>query len=96
MQSPSLPTVAATAPATVFTIDNCPYCEAVKRLLTQLKVPYAERRVTDFDEIRRLKETYAWRTFPMVIVGGQFIGGYDDTKALHMAGKLLPLVNATT
>jgi len=72
----------------VYTIIPCPYCDAVKRLLGDLKVEFEERRVDTQEEVGRLKERYGWRTFPMVILNGEFIGGYDQTRALVDAGKL--------
>ncbi len=81
-------------PALVYTIDNCSYCEAVKRLFKSAGIGYEERRIRDFDEIRALKDRYAWRTFPMVLINGTFIGGYDDTRAAQRSGKLDELLRA--
>jgi len=72
----------------VYTISRCPYCEAVKRLLRDHEIAFEERRVQDHQEILGLKDRYGWRTFPMVILNGKFIGGYDQTRALADKGKL--------
>ena len=72
----------------VYTTSPCPYCDAVKRLLKDLQVAFEERKAESPEDALRLKEQYGWRTFPMVILNGQFIGGYDQTRALVDAGKL--------
>ena len=72
----------------VYTTSPCPYCDAVKRLLKDLEVEFEERKALSPDDALRLKEQYGWRTFPMVILNGQFIGGYDQTRALVDAGRL--------
>lgn len=72
----------------VYTIHPCPYCEAVKRLLRDLDVPFEEREVSSPEEALALKDRFGWRTFPMVILNGQFVGGYDQTRELADSGAL--------
>lgn len=72
----------------VYTIDPCPYCDAVKRLLRDLDIPFEERKVSCPEEALELKAQYGWRTFPMVILNGRFVGGYDQTRELADAGEL--------
>lgn len=72
----------------VYTIHPCPYCDAVKRLLRDLGVPFEERRVSSPEEALKLKGLYGWRTFPMVVLNGRFVGGYDQTRELADSGRL--------
>lgn len=76
----------------VYTIDPCPYCDAVKRLLRDLDVAFEERKVLSPEEALELKDRYGWRTFPMVILNGRFVGGYDQTRELADSGKLLEIL----
>lgn len=84
----------STLPVVVYTKDPCPYCDLVLRLLKNFKYEFEERDLTDQpNEMLRLKEETGWRTFPIVIIRDQVIGGYTDIKALHDQGLLQGLVN---
>lgn len=72
----------------VYTIHPCPYCDAVKRLLMDLGVPFEEHRVSSPEEALELKGRFGWRTFPMVVLNGRFVGGYDQTRELADSGEL--------
>ncbi|GLC45029.1 hypothetical protein PLESTB_001461000 [Pleodorina starrii] len=77
----------------VYSKTHCPYCTRVKGLFTELKVPH---KVLELDTMGAegaefqdaLQPMTGRRTVPQVFVGGKFIGGCDDTMALHSAGKL--------
>jgi len=77
----------------IFSKSYCPYCNGVKNLFTQLKVPFnaveLDKR-NDGDEIQDyLKVLTGGSTVPRVFIKGEFIGGHDvDTLAMHKAGKL--------
>lgn len=72
----------------VYTIDPCPYCDGVKRLLRDLEIPFEEHRVSSPEEALELKARFGWRTFPMVILNGRFVGGYDQMRELAESGEL--------
>ncbi len=73
----------------IYTKVPCSYCAAAKRLLDQKGVPYAEVELTDnFDEILRLKNQTGMRTFPMIFIGDELIGGYTEMKDLEASGEL--------
>ncbi|MEW6441821.1 MAG: glutaredoxin [bacterium] len=80
----------------VYTIGGCAYCDAVKRLLGDHEIAFEERRIEAQADMLRLKEQYGWRTFPMVILNGEFIGGYDQTRALADKGKLEAVLRRRT
>jgi glutaredoxin len=69
----------------VFSKKGCLYCDKAKDLLDELQVPYtvhvlqpeeegyAEKRDTLFDK-------YSHRSFPIILVGDVFIGGFTELK----------------
>ncbi len=75
----------------VYTTRVCSYCQAAKRLLEQLGLPYEEIGLDDKPELRQKlsEENGYYRTVPMIFVDGQFVGGFTDLQALHKQGKLL-------
>lgn len=78
----------------IYTKDYCPYCDAVKNFLTQKGVGFEEIDVTH-DEVKyqeMLKLAAPRRTVPQVVINGQCIGGFDDTKKLDQESKLEPLL----
>lgn len=79
----------------IYSTPTCPYCARVKQLLKDLGVAYTEKNVTEHaDEHEKLAEQYEWRTVPMIFIGGEFIGGYDDLAKLQAGGALQEKLNA--
>ncbi|KAH7532484.1 hypothetical protein FEM48_Zijuj04G0024800 [Ziziphus jujuba var. spinosa] len=74
----------------------CPYCVTVKQLFTQLGATFKVIELdteSDGSEIQSaLAEITGQRTVPNVFIGGNHIGGCDNTKALHKDGKLITLL----
>jgi glutaredoxin 3 len=58
---------------------NCPYCVSAKEILRDFNIPFTEK-VLDRDFTREfLLETYPTaKTFPVVVVDGFYIGGYNQ------------------
>ncbi len=78
----------------IYTTTYCPYCQRAKALFSSLNIPYQEIDVENNTELRdELIEKYNWRTVPMIFIGEEFIGGFDDLTKLHGEGKLLPLLS---
>ena len=67
----------------IYTKANCVYCEYTKNLLELHKVKYDEFKL-DIDFTREnLLEMYAEaRSFPVVVVDGFHIGGYEQLKTI--------------
>lgn len=80
----------------LYTKDYCPYCDAAKRLFKNLKLTYEEINLENNPEERARLSAAAggWRTMPMIWVGDEFLGGFQDIQALHERGQFLPKVNA--
>lgn len=64
----------------VYTTTICPYCQSAKRLLTEKNVSFEEIGLDDKPDLRmELSEKFGgWRTVPMIVLDGEFIGGYTE------------------
>jgi len=68
---------------TLYTKKNCVYCDYAKNLLEYNKVKY-EKLTLDEDFTREnLMELFpAAKSFPVIVVDGFNIGGYDELKMI--------------
>lgn len=73
----------------MFTTLICPYCIRAKMLLKAKGVPYEEIDVSGDHEAREwlVKET-GRRTVPQIFINDESIGGFDEMRALDLAGEL--------
>lgn len=77
----------------VYTKDPCPYCVRAMQFLKNREIPYEEIDLTgNQSEINRIKRETGWATVPIILIGGQLVGGYTDLKALEDEGKLNDLL----
>ena len=78
----------------VYSKDYCPYCVAAKNLLTQKGCGYEEIDLTKNPELRdaMIQKAGGRTTVPQIFVGDKHVGGFDDMKALDVAGKLEALL----
>jgi len=74
----------------MYTTASCPFCIAAERLLSA-------RGVTDIQKIRvdiqpelriAMMEKTGRRTVPQIYIGEYHVGGFEELRALDMAGKL--------
>lgn len=73
----------------IYSKDVCPYCVRAKALLERKNVSFTEIKITD--EITRdemIKKSGGRLTVPQIFIDEKHIGGYDDLRALDVAGKL--------
>jgi glutaredoxin 3 len=84
------------AAVTMYTSAVCPYCMNAERLL-------ASKGVTEINKIRidlqpelrdEMMQRTGRRTVPQIYIDSQHIGGFDDLRALDLAGGLDPLLAA--
>lgn len=78
---------------TVYTMDDCPYCEAAKRLLTQRGIAFMEKRL-DLDDDpawAALTRRSGMRTMPQIFWGEQLIGGYRELTLQDQKDRLSSL-----
>lgn len=78
----------------MYTTAYCPYCSNAERLLTAKGVQHIERIRIDLQpELRaEMMQKTGRRTVPQIYIDNQHIGGFDDLRALDLAGKLDPLL----
>jgi glutaredoxin 3 len=93
--------VAATIKAqkvVIFSKTYCPYCDAAKAAFKRLGVaPHVvELDLRDDGAAfqRALGDLTGATSVPRVFVGGEFVGGGDDTVAAERSGKLAKLCRA--
>lgn len=83
-------------PCIVYSKTYCPYCSDVKDLMKQLNVDakiIELDTIADGDDVQAaLMEVSGMRTVPQVFVGGELIGGCDDTLAAYRSGTLEKLL----
>lgn len=82
----------------VFVKEGCSYCQSLLDLLGSLGVPYAKLPISTMDNypdiVASLERISGQKTAPNVFIGGQHIGGNEETQNLHKEGKLVPLLEA--
>ncbi len=78
----------------MYTTGYCPYCVNAERLLTNKGVTVINKiRIDEAPELRNeMMEKTGRRTVPQIYINGQHIGGFDDLRALDLAGELEPLL----
>ena len=75
----------------IYSKDFCPYCVSAKDFFKTMNVEFEEIDVQDpanQEEHMALVEKHNYRTVPMIIIGDQFVGGFDDLMALQKEGKV--------
>lgn len=73
----------------------CPYCMRARSLLDDKGVEVQEIRVdNDWEKRREMEVKSRRRTVPQIFIGGRHVGGYDELRALDLAGQLDPLLFA--
>lgn len=75
---------------TMYTTATCPYCLNAERLLRNKGVQEIDKVRVDLEPQRRLEmmEKTGRRTVPQIWIGDRHIGGFDELRALDLAGEL--------
>ena len=78
----------------IYTGPMCNFCSAAKHLLNKKKVDYIEFDIAiDPKKLEEMqKKTNGARTIPQIFIGETYVGGYQELKALEVAGKLNSLL----
>ncbi len=78
----------------MYTTGVCPYCINAERLLVSKGVKEINKIRVDLQpELRvEMMQKTGRRTVPQIYINGQHIGGFDDLRALDLAGGLDPLL----
>ncbi|KAF8660936.1 hypothetical protein HU200_057315 [Digitaria exilis] len=86
--------------AVIFTRSQCPMCHTVSSLFSELGVCAAVHELDRDPRGREMEKELARHLgrapppVPAVFVGGNLIGSTDKVMALHLAGKLVPMLKA--
>lgn len=80
----------------MYTSAVCPYCINAERLLRSKGVTEIEKIRIDLQpELRQsMMEKTGRRTVPQIYIDERHVGGFDDLRALDLAGELDPLLTA--
>jgi len=78
----------------MYTSAICPYCMNAERLLASKGVKEINKIRVDLQPEKRneMIEKTGRRTVPQIFIDDLHIGGFDDLRALDLAGGLDPLL----
>ena len=78
----------------MYTSAYCPYCANAERLLMGRGVTEISKIRIDLEPAQRVEmmQKTGRRTVPQIYIDDQYIGGFDDLRALDLAGGLAPLL----
>jgi len=81
---------------TMYTTAYCPYCNNAERLLKSKGVDDINKIQVDADPALKvaMMEKTGRRTVPQIYIGDLHVGGFDDLRALDLAGELDALLAA--
>lgn len=79
---------------TMYTTAVCPYCINAERLLASKGVVEINKIRIDLQPEKRdeMMQKTGRRTVPQIYIDDRHIGGFDDLRALDLAGDLDPLL----
>lgn len=82
------------AKVTMYSTAVCPYCINAERLLSSKGVTEINKIRIDLQpEMREeMMQKTGRRTVPQIYIDDRHIGGFDDLRALDLAGELSPLL----
>jgi glutaredoxin 3 len=82
---------------TMYTTATCPYCINAERLLLSKGVTEINKIRVDLQPEQRVEmmQKTGRRTVPQIYIDEHHVGGFEDLRALDMAGGLMPLLNKT-
>ncbi len=74
----------------MYTTAVCPYCINAERLLVSKGVKEINKIRVDLQPELRIEmmQKTGRRTVPQIYINDQYIGGFDDLRALDLAGGL--------
>lgn len=74
----------------MYTSAYCPYCNNAERLLTAKGIKEINKIRVDLQPELRIEmmQKTGRRTVPQIYIGDQHIGGFNELRALDLAGEL--------
>jgi glutaredoxin 3 len=81
---------------TMYTTATCPYCINAERLLLSKGVTEINKIRVDLQPEQRVEmmQKTGRRTVPQIYIDEHHVGGFEDLRALDIAGGLMPLLNS--
>ena len=66
---------------TIYTKDNCTYCDQAKNLLTQKGINFEALKLgVDITRDELLEKIPTARTMPQIMMGDRLVGGFTELK----------------
>ena len=76
----------------------CPFCSQVKEFFDKLEIEYLSIDLDNFHEEAEIMDALVGisgqRTVPNIFIGGQHVGGCDDTMDKYRSGELKKLLDS--
>lgn len=67
----------------IYTRPGCSFCDSAKDLLRNTGIPYIENRLdVDFTRDMLVEKYSTAKTYPVIVVDGFYIGGYNELSML--------------
>lgn len=67
----------------IYSKENCRYCNEAKALLKSRDIDYVEVKCSTTENMTHIRECYPEaRTFPVIIIDGEWIGGFTQLNEL--------------
>ena len=67
----------------IYTRPGCGFCDKAKILLRNWNIPYIENKLdVDFTRQNLVEKYSSARTYPVIVVDGFYIGGYEELSTL--------------
>ncbi len=81
-------------PVRMYSIPYCPFCVGAKQMLDELQIQYEDIDISGEPDRRAFTAQIlpGHYSAPLILIGDEPIGGYDELRALHGGGELLPRI----
>ena len=67
----------------MYSKKNCSYCSSARKILSENNIEFTEYKLTeDFTREQLLEKVPLAKTYPVILVDDNFIGGFSDLKQL--------------
>jgi glutaredoxin len=68
----------------IYTKPNCSYCVHAKKFMSDNLLEYVEYKLDkDFVRDDVLNKFPTAKTYPIIVIDGNYIGGFTDLKKIH-------------
>ena len=79
----------------VYTTEPCSFCTRVKQLLKARSIDFTEVNMArDAAGRAEVVQRTGMMSFPQVVIGGELVGGFQETLAADKSGRLQQLLAA--